>query len=55
MLHGLQVSLAPIGQKNKYTPANRKSLDLSPGSEHEGADYINASWLTGELGSYWLE
>ena len=46
--HGLQVSLAPIGQ-NKYTPANRKILDLSPGSEHDVADYINASWLTGEI------
>ena len=37
--------------KNRSTdllPTDSHRVFLSPGSEDEGSDYINASWLTGD-------
>ena len=39
-----RVYLSPVHVTFHFT-----RVYLSPGSEHDGADYINASWLTGKL------
>ena len=40
-----------LQSKNRSTdllPTDSHRVFLSPGSEDEGSDYINASWLTGD-------
>ena len=44
-------SMSCFQSKNRSTdllPTDSHRVFLSPGSEDEGSDYINASWLTGD-------
>ena len=43
-----QLSLQSKNRSTDLLPTDSHRVFLSPGSEDEGSDYINASWLTGD-------
>ena len=44
-----KLSLQSKNRSTDLLPTDSHRVFLSPGSEDEGSDYINASWLTGDV------